>query len=351
MSTFTINHTLNGDTPTSVNLTDYSRPWQKQWAAGFKHARDLLVYLQLENHPHLLPWHEPRKGFPVRVPLSFAQRMIKGDPNDPLLLQVLSLNIELDSTPGFGTDPTADQDAIKVPGLLHKYPGRILLMTTGACAIHCRYCFRRHFPYGDNHISGEQWLKIRAYLQQNLSIEEVILSGGDPLSIHTPRLKSLLTDLASLPQIKRLRIHTRLPIVLPARVDDELLTLFSESYPWQTIMVLHSNHAQELSDEVAVATGKLANLKNFSLFNQSVLLKNINDNVAVLGLLSQRLFSLGVLPYYLHVLDPVVGAAHFAVEDQQAIRLHRQLQKMLPGYLVPRLVRETPGELSKIWLG
>lgn len=351
MSTFTINPMINGDTPTPVNLTDYSRPWQKQWAAGFKHARDLLVYLQLENHPQVLPWHEPCGGFPVRVPLSFAQRMVKGDPNDPLLLQVLSLNIEHSHTPGFGTDPTADQNAVKVPGLLHKYHGRILLITTGACAIHCRYCFRRHFPYGDNHISGEQWLKIHRYLQQDPSIEEVILSGGDPLSIHTPRLKSLLTDLATLPQIKRLRIHTRLPIVLPARVDDELLALFGAPYPWQTIMVLHSNHAQELSDEVAVAVGQLADLKNFTLLNQSVLLKNINDDVAVLGLLSQRLFSLGVLPYYLHTLDPVAGAAHFAVGDHQAVQIHRQLQNILPGYLVPRLVREIPGESSKVWLG
>lgn len=271
--------------------------------------------------------------------------MHKGDLNDPLLRQVLPTHNELLTAAGFISDPVGDRQAELSPGLLHKYHGRVLLITTGACAVHCRYCFRRHYPYAGSTATASQWQGILDYLHANPSIEEVILSGGDPLMISDKKLGEWLQQLQQLPQLKRLRLHTRLPVVLPQRITRELTGLF-QTCRLNTVMVIHANHPTELSPSVAEALHKVA-AAGVNLLNQSVLLKGVNDQCDTLVALSERLFEIGVMPYYLHLLDRVAGAAHFDLKESAIQNLQQQLVAKLPGYLMPRMVREIADEPSK----
>jgi EF-P beta-lysylation protein EpmB len=271
--------------------------------------------------------------------------MEKGNPDDPLLLQVLSQKLELDDQYGFQIDPVGDGPSAALPGLLHKYHGRVLLITTGACPVHCRYCFRRHYPYSDNQPDDKYWSDAMAYIANDNTIKEVILSGGDPLSLGTKRLRILSQQLAEIPHVTRLRIHTRMPVVLPERINQGFLDWLG-NLPWKTLLVIHCNHAQELDSKVVSALTNLG-ATGTTLLNQSVLLKGINDSASTLINLSEALFSAGVLPYYLHLLDRVIGAAHFEVDEPQALKLMEEVQSRLPGFLVPRLVREVAGMAHK----
>ena len=285
------------------------------------------------------------RRFRLRVPAGFVQRMHRGDPADPLLRQVLPLGDELVEIPGYTTDPLEELNAMPVPGLLHKYPGRVLLTLTGACAVNCRYCFRRHYPYSEANPTREHWPATLEYLAQREQINEVILSGGDPLTLTDTRLASMAEDLASISHISTLRLHSRVPVVLPERIDTALLDWMSTSR-LRVVLVIHCNHANEIDASVVTAMRQLASA-GVILLNQSVLLRGVNDDAKTLCKLSHRLFTAGVLPYYLHQLDPVQGAGHFAVSDAEAYRLMENLRSVLAGYLVPRLVRETPGESAK----
>ena len=284
-------------------------------------------------------------GFALKVPRGFVARMRRGDPNDPLLLQVLPQLAELDETPGFTDDAVGDLDAVAGHGVLHKYEGRALLIAAGSCAINCRYCFRRHFPYAEELAASHAWREAVACLAKDTSIREVILSGGDPLVLSTAKLADLTETLRGVPHAVRLRIHSRLPVVLPERIDDAFCAWMS-ALPLQRVVVLHANHANELDADVAAACVRLREA-GATLLNQSVLLRGINDEADALAALSERLFACGVLPYYLHQLDRVRGTAHFEVPDARARELVDSLRARLPGYLVPRLVRELPGAGAK----
>jgi L-lysine 2,3-aminomutase len=272
-------------------------------------------------------------------------RMRRGDPADPLLRQVLPLAEECQVVEGFSPDPVGDLAAHKVPGVLHKYQGRVLLTATGACAIHCRYCFRRHFPYAEANASAEHWRAALDYVTARPDVREAILSGGDPLTLSDRRLSEFVRALEDIPHVERLRLHTRLPVVLPERVTQELCAWLSGTR-LRTVVVIHANHAQELDATARAACARLAD-SGVTLLNQSVLLRGVNDSVAALAQLSEGLFAAGVLPYYLHLLDRVQGAAHFDVTEGVARQLMAGLNACLPGYLVPRLVREVPGSPGK----
>jgi len=261
------------------------------------------------------------------------------------LLQVLPRSLEWAIQPGFVRDPVGDAAATTRPGLLHKYHGRVLLITTGACPVHCRYCFRRHFPYAKNRPDTHQWTAAAEYIAARPEITEVILSGGDPLSLSTERLSEISDTLSHIPHLRRLRIHTRMPIVLPGRIDSEFLHWLS-GLPWQSVLVTHCNHANELSHDVRHALSKLRHI-GITLLNQAVLLKNVNDSVPVQCTLSESLFASGVLPYYLHLLDRVQGAEHFDVSETTAVSLMDNIRQQLPGFLVPQLVREITGQPYK----
>jgi len=324
---------------------------QENWQTLLKQAvtdpAELLDRLELDTN--LLPTAQrAAKLFPLRVPVNFVARMEKGNPTDPLLQQVLPLAAEERIMDGFNHDPLQEQAVNPIPGLLHKYHGRVLLTVTGACAINCRYCFRRHFPYVDNRAGGQAWRKIVAYIAVDTSIREVIFSGGDPLLAQDPYLEQCVKDLANIPHVNTLRIHTRLPIVLPDRITPEFLNGFTTTR-LLPILVTHSNHANELDHSVKQAIEKLRNRK-VHVLNQAVLLKGVNDTVEALMSLSQRLFECGILPYYVHRLDNVQGAAHFAVEEAKAKRLLIALRERLPGYLVPKYVYEQAGAKSKLSL-
>ncbi len=316
--------------------------WQKILAEGFTSANALLSFLQLPIH---CASDEAELQFKTRVPRGFASRMQRACPNDPLLLQVLAADKELDSHLGFVDDPLAEVVANPLAGLIHKYHGRVLLTVTGACAVHCRYCFRRHFPYENNNPGRLGWQPVIDYIAADKAIHEVILSGGDPLLATDKVLKPLLTELAGIPHLQTLRIHTRIPVVLPERIDEGLLQLLSDNR-LQKVVVLHSNHPQELDDSVADACRALRQI-GCHLLNQSVLLAGVNDEAQTLAVLSERLFAMGVLPYYLHLLDKVQGAQHFDVPLNKALAIFKALQAQLPGYLVPRLVREEAGKTNK----
>lgn len=315
--------------------------WQKILAQGFTSATDLLKFLEL---PISSGSSLAEKQFPSRIPLGFAKRMQKGNPEDPLLLQVLAIDDELMDQEGYVLNPLKEQTN-ELKGLLHKYHGRVLLTLTGACAVNCRYCFRRHFPYQDNNPGRSGWMQICEYIAKDPSITEVILSGGDPLLAANLVLAELIQQLEKIPHVHTVRIHTRIPVVLPERVDAELIALLTKTR-LRKVMVLHCNHAQELDESVKQACEALKQA-GCTLLNQSVLLAAINDDASTLASLSQRLFSFGVMPYYLHVLDKVKGAAHFDLPFEKVQILYQHLQHMLPGYLVPRLAREEPGKLSK----
>lgn len=326
-----------------IEPSEHRPAWKLQLANAVKSADELLGLLKID--PAQMKSPTIASHFPLRVPRGFIKRMNPGDASDPLLLQVLPLELETREQPGYSLDPLEEQNCMASPGLLQKYRGRALLTVTGACGIHCRYCFRRHFPYADaNPVAGQLDQSI-TWLQQQPDIKEVILSGGDPLSLDDRLLDALATRLDSLPQLRTLRIHTRMPVVLPERIDDALLEWIGDLRT-RVVMVIHSNHPNEINSAVVDAMQRLRQV-GVTLLNQSVLLRGINDSAASLIDLSETLFTAGVLPYYLHQMDKVQGAAHFEVEDSKALRLHAEIHAALPGYLVPRLVREQPGAPGK----
>lgn len=318
--------------------------WQAELVDSYTDPWDLLGFLEID------PLEEVSLAaagdFPFRVTRSYARRMSKGDARDPLLLQVLPAAAELVAVPGFVRDPVGDLDAAAVPGVLHKYRGRALLLSTAGCAIHCRYCFRRGFPYRDLQLTRTAEGKALEYIAVDPSIREVILSGGDPLLLSDGRIAGLMESLAAIPHVLRVRIHSRIPVVLPSRLSADLAAGLVATR-LQTVVVIHANHPNEWDAEVASALERLR-AAGVALLNQSVLLRGINDDAATLAELGERFFRSGVLPYYLHLLDRALGTAHFEVSEQRARALHRELRRRLPGYLVPRLVREQAGWPYKV---
>ncbi|MEX0430034.1 EF-P beta-lysylation protein EpmB [Spiribacter insolitus] len=319
--------------------------WQREWQAALRDPAALLEKLQLD--PDLLgPARQAADLFPLRVPQAYLARIRPGDPDDPLLRQVLPIGAEATDTPGFADDPVGDGASLRDGGVIHKYQGRALLVATGACAINCRYCFRRHFPYAEASASAGHWTAALAYLRGDSTIHEAILSGGDPLSLNDRRLRELADGLADIPHLRRIRVHSRLPVVLPSRIDADLLDWLAGTR-LSAVMVIHANHPNELDTGVAEALQRLAE-QGVRLYNQAVLLRGVNDDADVLEALGERLFDLGVQPYYLHLLDRVRGAAHFEVPETEACGLMRRLAARTPGYLLPRLVREVAGEPWKV---
>jgi L-lysine 2,3-aminomutase len=320
--------------------------WQRELAQAISSPRELLEALGL---PATLLGTAERASatFRLRVPRGYVARMRRGDPSDPLLRQVLPLDAELESVAGFASDPLDEASAVSTPGLLRKYHGRALLMTTGSCAIHCRYCFRREFPYAE-HSGARHWRAALAHIAADTTIEELILSGGDPLTLSDARLAALTRELAPVRHLRRLRVHTRLPVVLPSRVSSGLIEWLG-ALPWPVVLVLHANHANEIDASVQFACERLR-AAGVVLLNQTVLLRGVNDDATVLAALSERLLGAGVLPYYLHLTDRVRGTAHFAVDEARAQVIAGELAARLPGYLVPRLVREVPHAVAKVQL-
>jgi EF-P beta-lysylation protein EpmB len=335
-------------TGTSWQGLDDSVPppaWRRELAGAVTDPAQLLRLLALPEEL-LGPAAAAARRFPLRVPRGFVARMRPGDPHDPLLRQVLPLGAELAEVAGYGGDPVGDLHAAARPGVLHKYRGRALLMVAGGCAVNCRYCFRREFPYAEHQLAGAARAEALAYLAADSSITEVILSGGDPLLLGDDRLAALAAELAAIPHLRRLRVHTRVPVVLPARVDDALLGWLAGGR-LRPVMVIHANHPREIDAAVASAMERLRAV-GVTLLNQAVLLAGVNDSAEVLAELSEVLFEAGVMPYYLHLLDRVRGAAHFEVGQEQARQLVAALTARLPGYLVPRLVRERAGAAAKL---
>lgn len=327
-----------------INRTDLchqKEQWKIELGESITSLRELIDELELDP---VLP-NKPLTdyGFRIRVPRPYVAKIQKGCDSDPLLLQVLPSTKE-NGDDGI-VDPVGDLASMATPGLLHKYQGRALLITTGACAIHCRYCFRRHFPYQDASSSVHKMAGVMEYLHQHPEIHEVILSGGDPLMLDDSKLAGLCQQLETIPHIKWLRLHTRLPVVLPSRITPALLGWMTRSR-FRITIVIHTNHAKELSDIEKFALLQLLDIR-VTLLNQSVLLKGVNDSAKTLIELSHRLHDCGVKPYYLHLLDRVKGAMHFEVDQETAVALHSELRANLPGFLVPQLVREEPNEDSK----
>jgi EF-P beta-lysylation protein EpmB len=325
-----------------------AQTWKQELASAFTDSADLLRFLEIRPEQVSPPVLEPRR-FRLLVPRGFAGLMRRGDPEDPLLRQVLPVASEAQPDPaGYSRDPVGDADAQRGPGLLQKYRGRALLITTGACAVHCRYCFRRHYPYADDSSQRDGYARTLRALETLADVEEVILSGGDPLLLDDDALAKLIDALACQPQIKRLRLHTRLPTMLPSRITGTLCEMLSTTR-LQAVVVIHANHPAELGADAGHALGTLRR-HGLTLLNQSVLLRGVNDSAKVLAVLSEALFEHRVLPYYLHLLDPVAGAAHFDVDELEARSLMDELRRRLPGYLVPRLVKEQPGAPYKTLL-
>lgn len=329
---------------TDMTTLKHVPAWQREFADSIRDPRTLLERLGIDDAGlHAAARRAP--DFPVRVPEAYLRAMRPGDPEDPLFRQVFPFAEEAHSAAGFDTDPVGDLDAMARPGLLHKYRGRVLLVVTGACAVNCRYCFRRHFPYAEANAVNRHLETNLEYIAEDDSINEVILSGGDPLVLSDERLAPIARRLAAIPHLRRLRIHTRLPVVLPARVDDRLLAWIREM-EIPVVTVIHANHANELTPAVGAALDRLA-AAGCRLLNQAVLLRGVNDSPRAQVELGEALFDVGVTPYYLHCLDRVEGAAHYAVDDDAGARLLGAVRARLPGYLVPRLVREHAGEPAK----
>ncbi|TCP94955.1 L-lysine 2,3-aminomutase [Cricetibacter osteomyelitidis] len=328
---------------TLIREDQSDKSWTDYLASGISDPRKLLEQLELpiEKYKNAI---QARKLFPMRVPLPFVQKMEKGNENDPLFLQVMTLQEEFFTQAGFSTDPLEEQQTA-APNILHKYHNRLLLMVKGGCAVNCRYCFRRYFPYEQNKGTKENWRQTLDYIAQHQEIDEVIFSGGDPLMAKDHELQWLIKNLENIPHLQRLRIHTRLPVVIPQRITPILCEILQQCR-FQTVLVTHINHANEIDD---VFTDAMQLLKNsgITLLNQSVLLKNINDNAQVLKQLSEALFRVGILPYYLHLLDKVQGASHFYINDESAVKIYKELQSITSGYLVPKLAREIAKEPNK----
>ena len=328
----------------SIDVPRYDRPsWQRVLQDAVRDIDELARLLEIPAARLRAVACEP--DFPLLVPRGFVARMHKGDREDPLLLQVLPRAEEEVRAAGFSDDPLREQ-AIADDGVIRKYRGRTLLIASGACPVHCRYCFRREFPYAGQLASRHGWEGAIDKLRSLGDIGEVILSGGDPLSVSNRGLQTLFDALDTIDSVRSIRIHTRFPVMIPERVDTGLLTLLGRSSA-RIVVVVHCNHANELDDSVEAALRELAGPADL-LLNQSVLLRGVNDDAATLANLSRRLFDCGVLPYYLNALDPVTGTAHFEVVDERARALLADLRAELPGYLVPKLVREIPGASSKM---
>lgn len=318
--------------------------WQEQLSQAIRQPDELLEYVGLI--PEAIGYsHKGIMEFPIRVPHAFANRILQNDPNDPILRQVFPYIDEESEISGFINDPLAEIEVQPVQGLLQKYKSRVLSITTAACAVHCRYCFRRHFPYHESSATNQHWKKALEFIRKDSSIHEVILSGGDPLTLSDRRLAEICDSLAKIKHIKRIRFHTRLPIVLPDRITKDLLKIITGNDK-SIIFVIHSNHANEL-DETVSKTVKMLNSFDILVLNQSVLLKGVNDSVATLINLSERLVSINITPYYLHLLDPVKSAAHYDVSAKQAVDIIETMQASVSGYLVPKLVKEEIGGTSK----
>jgi EF-P beta-lysylation protein EpmB len=323
----------------------HKTPWQAALIDAVTDPQELLELLELD--PILLTAAQAAaKLFPLKVPRGFIARMQKRNIADPLLRQVLPIGDEYQEVRGFTPDPLGEAKMNPLPGLLHKYQGRVLLTPTGACGVNCRFCFRRHFPYTKNNPGVEGWQQALNYIAEDKSITEVILSGGDPLVMSDTSLQDLTQKLNSISHLKRLRIHSRMPIVLPERITSELITWLTSSR-LKPVLVTHCNHPQEINQPVMTAMRYLTE-SGVYLLNQAVILKGVNDNVATLVNLSEALFAIGILPYYLHLLDKVQGTAHFDIDLKAAQALHSQMAQQLPGYLVPKLVCEQPGAPAKV---
>ncbi|MEM1081745.1 MAG: EF-P beta-lysylation protein EpmB [Pseudomonadota bacterium] len=339
--------------PTQVAITsshehagikpDRRPDWRTQLKQGWRTPEALLAHLQLSSDQVDASTDTP---FPMRVPKAFSARMQAGNPADPLLRQVLPIQQEMSEVEGFVSDPVGDGHSRSTRGLLHKYRGRVLLIASGACAIHCRYCFRREFPYASEHAGPAHWHDALDYIAKQRDVEEVILSGGDPWMLGTDRLQALTDAPKPIAHLKRLRIHTRMPITLPDRVDADLLS-WLDGLPFHTVVVVHANHANEFDSTVAQAI-TLLKQTNVTVFNQAVLLAGVNDSLNDLSALMRTSFDAGAIPYYLHLLDRVRGSAHFEVSEPRALTLMQQLRTSLSGYLVPRLVREQAGAAYKL---
>jgi EF-P beta-lysylation protein EpmB len=324
------------------------RPGEEAWLAALRGAvRDVRELCRLVRLPDefAAAAEAASRGFPLLVPRGYVARMQPGDPHDPLLRQVLPRPDETRQVPGFDADPVAEAPAAISPGVLRKYAGRILIVATPACAVHCRYCFRRHFPYADGPATAELWQHAVQAAERDPTVDEVLLSGGDPLSLRDPTLADLANRLAGIEHLKRLRIHTRLPVMIPQRVTDELIAWLTGTR-LKPIVVVHANHPRELDAAVCHALGQLVDA-GIPVLNQAVLLKGVNDDLDALTDLCRRLVDCRVMPYYLHQLDQVAGAAHFEVPVADGRRLVRELRRRLPGYAVPRYVQEVPGEPHK----
>ena len=324
--------------------------WRRALADAVTRVDKLLELVELEAADLAGgPTASAVRRFPLRVPRGFIARMTTGDPSDPLLRQVLPLGVEDDEVAGFTADPVGELGLALDGGVMTKYHGRALIVVTGACAVHCRYCFRRHFPYDEHRAGDPDWSAVVEAIAGDASVDEVILSGGDPLSIPDRRLRPLVDRVVAIDHIRRLRVHTRLPVVLPERVDEDLVAWIA-ACPRPVVIVIHANHPAEIDSRVERALGALRRA-GATLLNQAVLLAGVNDSVPALDGLSRRLADCGVVPYYLHLLDRVAGAAHFEVEEGRALTIMDGLRVRLPGYLVPRLVREIPGAPSKVVVG
>ncbi len=312
--------------------------------AAFRRLGDLAKHLQLPPDS-TQSGQAAAEDFPLFVPREFAAKMQPGNLADPLLRQVMPIEQETIVTQGFTANPVGDHEATLTPGLLQKYHGRALMVTTGACAVHCRYCFRRHFPYGEGPKGIDAWSAALEAIHADRSLHEILLSGGDPLTLTDGILRQLAEKIAAASHIRRLRVHTRLPVMIPSRVNDQLLSWLTGTR-LRPFMVVHVNHPHELGEDVAAALARLSEA-GIPLLNQSVLLAGVNDNAETLIELSEKLLDLNVMPYYLHQLDRVQGAAHFEVDREQGLRILETMRSRLPGYGVPRYVEEIAGDTSK----
>jgi EF-P beta-lysylation protein EpmB len=328
-------------TPVPV-VTPQNRDWKVVMSESFRDAGELLKYCEIDNFDARIKGSEE---FAFRVTRYFASLIEKGNALDPLLLQVMPDSRELQIIDGYSKDAVGDHSAMPVPGLIHKYHGRVLLTLTGACAIHCRYCFRRHFPYSESSVDYKMDGQVMKYLAGNEEVREVILSGGDPLMVSDYKLAKLIANLNRIPHIRTLRIHSRVLSVLPERVTEALIEIL-QRFRGQLVFVTHINHPNEISALNQTAF-LLLSQQGFRVFNQSVLLKGVNDSAQTLFELSNKLFESNIIPYYLHRLDKVDGAAHFDLSTQEACRIYTQLRSLLPGYLLPEMVEEVAGQTSK----
>ncbi|MGX5914599.1 EF-P beta-lysylation protein EpmB [Aliidiomarina sp. Khilg15.8] len=345
---FQVKYALNVNNPqaavTSVQTIQTRDAWQRELAHAYTDPFSLGEALQLPRD--WIAEHAPARGlFPMRVPRPFAALIEPGNTADPLLRQVWPLATEYATHSDYSTDPLGEKEAEAQTGLLHKYESRVLILVRGGCAVNCRYCFRRHFPYDEHKVGARELQAIVDYIQAHPEINEVILSGGDPLMANDSQLITILDTLEPLNQLTRLRIHSRLPVVIPDRLTQRLADRLGQS-TLQCLLVIHANHARELSQALQTRLEYWRH-QGIHLLNQSVLLHGVNDSADALVALSERLFSFQVLPYYLHQLDKVAGAAHFAVSDANAHLIMTDLRNRLPGFLVPKLVREIAGEASK----